>query len=204
MLHSMQESIANTSAQITHDFAGLLAALAAAKPTELPAWDDEPLPQDVVTLSYERALRTHARYKPVEMCSTSAQRECTPPQNERASKPPVPVATSGKRERKCASITIRMSQAECEQLRERAAEAGMTISAFLRSCTFEAETLRAQVKEALAELRRAPAPQAPVVPASEMQVLNTAHRAEPTRGQRLGWLRRIFPDSHPVRNVVRA
>jgi len=32
-------------------------------------------------------------------------------------------------------------------------EAGLTVSAYLRSCTFEAEALRAQVKEALAELR---------------------------------------------------
>jgi predicted DNA binding CopG/RHH family protein len=57
------------------------------------------------------------------------------------------------RDRKCASITIRMSKAECVQLRQRAAEAGMSISAYLRSCTFEAESLRAQVKEALAELK---------------------------------------------------
>lgn len=204
MLLSMQESIANTSAQATHDFAGLLAALAAAKPNELPAWDDEPLPQDVATLSYERALRTHARYKPVDMCGTAAQVERTSTQNKHASEPPVPVTTSGMRERKCASITIRMSQAECGQLRERAAEAGMTISAYLRSCTFEVETLRAQVKEALAELRRAPAAQAPVVPTAEMQAAITAQGAEPTRGQWLGWLRRIFPDLHPLRNEVRA
>ncbi len=54
-----------------------------------------------------------------------------------------------------ASITIRVSQAECAQLKRRAAEAGMTISAYLRSCTFEAEALRGQVKEALAQLRAA-------------------------------------------------
>lgn len=200
----MQESIANTSAQATHDFAGLLAALAAAKPTELPAWNDEQLPQDVATLSYERALRTHARYKSADMCSAAARPERTPPQNERASKPPAPVVSCGMHERKCASITIRMSQAECEQLRERAAEAGMTISAYLRSCTFEAETLRAQVKEALAELRRAPTPQAPVVPTSEMQVANTTNRAEPSSGQRFGWLRRIIPELHLARSAARA
>ncbi len=57
------EDIANASAQPAHDFAGLLAALAATKPTELPKWTDDELPQDVATLSYERALRTHARYK---------------------------------------------------------------------------------------------------------------------------------------------
>jgi len=59
---------------------------------------------------------------------------------------------------KSASITIRMSVAECAQLRQRAAEAGMTISAYLRSCTFEAEALRGQVKEALVQLRSAASP----------------------------------------------
>ena len=54
---------------------------------------------------------------------------------------------------KCASITIRLSQVECAQLRTRAAEAGLSISAYLRSCTFEAEALRAEVKETLAQLR---------------------------------------------------
>ena len=54
-----------------------------------------------------------------------------------------------------ASVTIRLSQAECARLHERAAEAGVTVSAYLRSCTFEAEALRAEVKAALADLRAA-------------------------------------------------
>jgi predicted lysophospholipase L1 biosynthesis ABC-type transport system permease subunit len=54
---------------------------------------------------------------------------------------------------KSASITIRMSHEECAQLRTRAADAGLTVSAYLRSCTFEAESLRAQVKDALSQLR---------------------------------------------------
>jgi predicted DNA binding CopG/RHH family protein len=52
-----------------------------------------------------------------------------------------------------ASVTIRLSAAECAQLKQRAAEAGLTLSAYVRSCTFEAEALRAQVKQALGELR---------------------------------------------------
>jgi hypothetical protein len=56
---------------------------------------------------------------------------------------------------KCASITIRLSEAECAQLRKRAAEAGLTVSAYLRSCTFEAESLRALVKDTLTQLRSA-------------------------------------------------
>jgi hypothetical protein len=39
------------------------------------------------------------------------------------------------------------------QLRKRAADAGLSVSAYLRSCTFDAESLRAQVKDALARLR---------------------------------------------------
>jgi hypothetical protein len=57
--------------------------------------------------------------------------------------------------RRRSSVTVRLSEAESAQLQKRAAEAGLTVSAYLRSCTFEAETLRAQVKAALAELRAA-------------------------------------------------
>jgi hypothetical protein len=56
---------------------------------------------------------------------------------------------------KDASITIRMSKGECVQLHRRAAEAGLTVSAYLRSCTFEAESLRAMVKDTMAQLRSA-------------------------------------------------
>ena len=58
-----------------------------------------------------------------------------------------------------ASVTIRLSKAECARLHQRAAEAGVTVSAYLRSCTFEAEALRAQVKAALAELRIGDSPE---------------------------------------------
>jgi hypothetical protein len=54
-----------------------------------------------------------------------------------------------------------MSQAECAQLHRRAAEAGLTVSAYLRSCTFETESLRAMVKDTLAQLRSATAPAKP-------------------------------------------
>jgi predicted DNA binding CopG/RHH family protein len=55
--------------------------------------------------------------------------------------------------KRTASITIRMTGAEYGQLKQRAAEAGLTVSAYLRSCTLEAESLRAQVKQALATIR---------------------------------------------------
>jgi predicted DNA binding CopG/RHH family protein len=170
-------------------FAHLLAALATPAPQPDPTWNDDDLAEDVASLSYERALRSHARYRaadPVEDASSAlgdaidaevndfpgeaagqpsprgravspeafaraheaAQAELA---QRQAEKTPSPF----ERNLKNASITIRMSKAECEQLHRRAAEAGLTVSAYLRSCTFEAEALRAQVKEVLAELRSA-------------------------------------------------
>jgi predicted DNA binding CopG/RHH family protein len=69
--------------------------------------------------------------------------------------PRLPQLASLERNLKDASITIRLSKAECAQLHRRASEAGLTVSAYLRSCTFEAESLRAMVKETLAQLRSA-------------------------------------------------
>jgi hypothetical protein len=53
------------------------------------------------------------------------------------------------------SVTVRLSKAECSRLHERAAEAGVTVSAYMRSCAFKAEAPRAQVKEAPIELKLA-------------------------------------------------
>lgn len=87
-------------------------------------------------------------------------------ENELVGRPDAPISVpaagshsrvSGQARRKTASVTIRMTQAECDQLQRRASAAGMTVSAYLRSCTFEAEALRAQVKEALAQFSAASA-----------------------------------------------
>jgi predicted DNA binding CopG/RHH family protein len=223
MLHFMQEEIANTSPQTANDFARLLAALAAAKPTELPAWNDDASPEDVTTLSYERALRRRARYKPGDMVpphetrlgpSGLASQSETPQRSQvRGSlRQAAAAASTSERDRKCASVTIRMSQEECERLRERAVEAGMTISAYLRSCTFEAEALRAQVKQALTELRSAHSPEAKAAQEAGIQSAKAkdseAGRNSTTHASaqvsRLGWLRRIIPDLHPARSLARA
>jgi hypothetical protein len=66
-----------------------------------------------------------------------------------------PACTLLQRNLKSASITIRLSKEEAEQLHMRAAEAGLTVSAYLRSCTFEAERLRAMVKDTMAQLKAA-------------------------------------------------
>ena len=146
-------------------------------------WDDDGLADDVATLSYENALRARARYRALDRTDRSltgpdpnpvdsyelAPLEDVPaplPAQAFAASQPVPapqpaaqppaaprVPAAFERNLKSASVTIRMSQEEAAQLHLRAAEAGLTVSAYLRSCTFEAESLRALVKDTMAQLR---------------------------------------------------
>lgn len=71
------------------------------------------------------------------------------------STPALPQGAVPDRDLRSASVTIRLSKVERVRLHERAAEAGLTISAYLRSCAIEAEALRAEVKKTLAELKTA-------------------------------------------------
>jgi hypothetical protein len=180
MLHPMQQAAKSTPSPNPQSFAGLLASLTS--PKAGPAWNDDGLADDVATLSYENALRAHARYRAPDLTDRSLTRpdpaesvpvdhyELAPgdaPTDLRASCPsaapqpagePCPEAarrapTLMERNLKSASITIRVSQTECDQLHRRANAAGMTVSAYLRSCTFEAESLRALVRETLAQVR---------------------------------------------------
>ena len=147
----------------------------------LSAWDDDGLEDDIATLSYERALRANARYHPAPAEQPFAQAATPEPihfENIPSAASVVPLAAEQKpetdhfhvappeRNLKDASITIRVSKAECEQLHRRAAEAGLTVSAYLRSCTFEAESLRAMVKDTLAQLRSATTEAKPPAPES--------------------------------------
>lgn len=164
-------------------FAGMLAALAAPGQKRPPVRDLDGLEDDVATLSYERALRAHARYRAPEAMDRSltssppadnprifevrpaVEQSVVPPVSEMPMASGTPLAaaeepeavqefsTATDRNLKSSSITIRLSRVECAQLRKRAAEAGLTVSAYLRSCTFEAESLRALVKDTLAQLR---------------------------------------------------
>jgi predicted DNA binding CopG/RHH family protein len=149
-----------------------------------PPWNDDDLAEDVATLSYESALKAHARYRPSQFSDRSLTQPVDPEpfcyeeassyaaaaapqpaaQNLKTIPAMEPRATSDQDSRlyraapiernlKDASITIRMSKVECVQLHCRAAEAGLTVSAYLRSCTFEAESLRTMVKDTLAQLR---------------------------------------------------
>jgi len=161
ILQGMQSTIPPSTSP-SASFAGFLAALTQpdrAKEDRAPAqtqgWSDELLAEDVATLSYERALRTHARYHADEPVADPA--------------PPLPTSSVAAADSstevlsaaqsaplkllKEASITIRLSREEDAQLRGRAAEAGLTVSAYIRSCTFEAEALRALVKDTLTQFR---------------------------------------------------
>lgn len=173
------------------DFAGLLTSLTKKPPRpeiSASAWNDDQLADDIATLSYEQALRTHVRYRPPERDSEPLPTTGTDLRSVRpntttllpavAPKPAASAQESSLRVLKTASITIRLSEAESEQLHRRADEAGLTVSAYLRSCTLEVETLRAQVKETLAQLR---APQ--VAAQSKVKAASTAP------GPRLWWRR---------------
>jgi len=231
MLLGMQQSNATAASSATTSFAGLLAALAA--PSEKfgvaserslpPGWStststgEDGLEDDIATLSYERALRAHSRYRnpdqplargvdpesvgfagrPPEARATVLREPTTIPTLAAFSEPETKPLRSTPFERnlKSASITIRLSKVECAQLHRRAADAGLTVSAYLRSCTFEAESLRAMVKDTMAQLRTAKAQAKPV-------------ESEPVRHLRPGglarWLTRLLMPWQGGQRVARA
>lgn len=157
MLQPMQQPASSQPPSSPSSFAGLLATLASPPPTpqsdvaaDAPLWNSNDLAEDVATLSYERALRAHARYRPDNRdlaCNSDRPETQIDFDTARAA------VAAPDRDLRSASVTIRLSRAECARLHQRATEAGLTVSAYLRSCALEAETLRAQVKQALAELK---------------------------------------------------
>jgi predicted DNA binding CopG/RHH family protein len=209
----MQHTATQTPAPDSPSFAGLLAALTA--PAPRTAWNNDDLADDVATLSYEHALRAHSRHKAPDAGEWEMKRKIdsgreltdVSQQDDAAAQaadasPSLAASADARnaadcgsaafeRNKKCASITIRLSMEECEQLRRRAGQAGLTVSAYLRSCTFEAETLRAQVKDVLAELRTAASTE------------KESPRAEFRRPWR-DWLTRLIPRWHFGQRVARA
>lgn len=147
MLVPMQPSAAPALSPASRSFAGVLMDLASPQAKRPPARDLDGLEDDIATLNYEQALRTHARYR----SPAPDPKPCLVP--DIANVPPAPVPAPADPRRKSESITVRLSQSESERLRQRAAESGLTISDYLRSCVFEVESLRTQVKETVAALR---------------------------------------------------
>jgi predicted DNA binding CopG/RHH family protein len=211
----MQQTNTNSTTPVSPSFAGLLAALTAPAPRN--AWNTDDLADDVATLSYEHALRAHARYKAPNSGDWAREQESDAaapamsvdaPKDGRVAhteavsgwlasessqaaepKPADDFSAAFERNKKCASITIRLSKTECDQLRRRAAQAGLSVSAYLRSCTFEAETLRAQVKDVLAELRT---------------TASKGRKGVSAAGRRswLGWVRRHLAVWHGSRRIT--
>jgi hypothetical protein len=181
----MQQPAPTQPSPTISDFAGLLATLASPPPDaaeDAPLWNSSDLGEDVALLSYERALRAHARYRPLDRNRDRNSDRDSDRDLDRGDELPVPSAgpsigpsigadataaidriaaaaealqpaVAPDRDLRSASVTIRLSKAECTRLHRRAAEAGLTVSAYLRSCALEADALRAQVKQALAELK---------------------------------------------------
>jgi hypothetical protein len=79
----------------------------------------------------------------------------------------------------------------------------LTVSAYLRSCTFEAEALRAQVKEVLAQLSANADEKAPAAKQPQKFGPASAHQeGEGTGG--LGWLKRLMPQPRKNQQAIRA
>ena len=166
----MATAAAATPPRAPRSFAGLLEEYAAPQKKSPPArepgspWgeDFDGLEDDVATLTYEHALKAHGRYRrEPELTATPAAANAAAVQEPPIAREVLPdarpqdklAAASESSARKSASVTVRLTATENEQLRGRAAEAGLTFSAYLRSCAFEVESLRAQVKEAVAKMR---------------------------------------------------
>jgi hypothetical protein len=69
MLQAMQPAASTQSSPDAADFAGMLATLTAPPPNaaeDESLWSSSDMGEDVVSISYERALRTHARYRPAD------------------------------------------------------------------------------------------------------------------------------------------
>ncbi|MGA8089183.1 MAG: hypothetical protein WCA10_18055 [Terracidiphilus sp.] len=101
------------------------------------------------SISYEQAPRSQSRVPPVAAMPTNEFR--SPAALVAPQTPPF----APRKKRKSTSISIRLTEAEETQLHERAAAAHLSVSAYLRACVFEAESLRVQVKEALSQIRAA-------------------------------------------------
>jgi hypothetical protein len=249
-------------------FAGLLASFAAPPPSlpsdaddDAPLWSSRDLGQDVATLTYERALRTHARYRPADRefardadrvggsidrsvgasingsIHGSVDGSATDPGSAAradasgefdavgafraagdfraagaldvaraaaavGTAPGLQMGTARESDLRSASVTIRLSRMECAQLHQRAAEAGLTLSAYLRSCAVEAEGLRAQVKQALAEIKAQNKLPGPALAASRESRQAASHPGKEQGNEKserqnfFTWIRRMLQRGH--------
>lgn len=88
------------------------------------------------------------------------------------------------------AISIRLAASERALIKKRAAEAGITTSAYIRQCALEVEQLREQVRSAVAAMERGVA-----LPASISELASTP---APAAGFFARMRRRFFPRSTPA------
>ena len=168
-------------------FAAFLARLA-----ELPDSDaDTPDPlvppepadlceEEIASLSYEHVLRGMARASSIaEPVRRDSESSLARPSFSTAVSTVVKISEPRRRR-----ATIRLTAGEDEILRQRAVESGLALSAYVRSCVFEVESLRAQVRQMMAELRAvAPGPSysvtEPQMPTFPVQPARPALEASP-------------------------
>ncbi len=186
MLWGMSEALGTVDYEgAAASFASFLAGLAEIEeqdpvPESADRWDCDELAEDVATIG-------GAEWRPeVRVAAPEALVEPGPNLSP---------AASDKKIRKSASVTLRMTQEECVQLQQRATAAGLTMSAYVRSCVFEAEALRAQVKQALAQFSVAAAAAERKVMTSPMmkdEETQKGSSGESPSGERLRLRPRIF------------
>ena len=148
----MPETVESASDRSRNSFVDLLASFTGK--FESDGWDDSALADDVTTISYEDALRSARRARGSNVADG---RRVLPESQAEDNSSGAKRKQLGRTEKKAkgASITIRVTAEEHAQLQARAAAAGMSVSAYLRSCIFEAEALRAEVREAVARIESA-------------------------------------------------
>src|ERR1700757_4093757 len=99
-------------------FASLLTSLTNTPEKSSATWDDSALLDDVTTISYEQALRSHRRVPAVDQAPTSSTEDPFAVVAGSTATPENRIKL-----RKTASITIRLTKGEEAQLHERAAAA---------------------------------------------------------------------------------
>jgi hypothetical protein len=149
--YAMSELVSTPAIKSASSFSSLLESFTGSAKNSNGIWDDSALLEDVATISYEQALRSHRRVLPVEALPADESLSAVGLATERSFS-----GVPGKK-KKSASITIRLTESEEAQLHQRAAAAQLSVSAYLRSCIFEAELLRSQVKQALSQMKAATA-----------------------------------------------
>lgn len=140
------------------DFAGVLSAAAASKVHRDSLGhvraEEVDEAEEMPPITYESALRAQSAWIPAVGLDLGVHSDVAGSETSDSAPAALQEPVSS-RPRRSASVTIRLGEEENAQLKQRAAEAGLTISAYLRSCLLEVEALRTQVKQVLAELRMA-------------------------------------------------